>query len=315
MLLTILLAKDKKNGMVPQLFEYELSKEHIAMANALAEPIVNLRSGLISPEAFDDYQRNGAICVRGVIDPPMIEALRQATAAAIEAQAATNEAGGTPRPTGPHFHILRNVYDDGQAFRDLLEQSPLAAIARDLMQSRKVILFGDSLFDKEAGAKTTTPWHHDVPFWPLRGEQVCTTWIALDHVSKANGAMEYIAGSHLWNRIFRPKYPDGAPANANPLHLAFEEIPDFDNARDQHDFLYWELEPGDVLLHSGMTVHGAGENTRLDIGRRAYAPRFVGDAVWWDPDYSSGKTPARAAPLVKGDPLDRHGCFPVILGE
>jgi ectoine hydroxylase-related dioxygenase (phytanoyl-CoA dioxygenase family) len=283
------------------------------MALALAEADLDLRSGLITESDFAAYRANGAICVRGVIDQLTVEALRLATAKAIEAKLAEDEAQGVPRPVGPFFHILRNVYDQHEAFRKVLFDSKIAAVARDVMQSRKVVVFGDSLFDKEAGASTTTPWHHDVPFWPVRGDQVCTTWIALDYVNKANGAMEYVSGSHRWNRMFRPKYPNGALGDANPLHAQFEEIPDFDNLRDEHDFLYWELEPGDVLIHDGMTVHGAGVNTLRDLSRRAYAPRFVGDEAWWDPAFASEKTPAAAKKLAKGDPLDRHGAFPVAL--
>lgn len=273
----------------------------------------HLTSGLIDENAYTQYMANGALCVRGVIDAPTIKSLRIATSNAIESRLQLDEKAGRPRPQGPHFHILRNVYEHDSAFLDVLMDSHIVAVARDLMQSTKVVVFGDSLFDKEAGAKTSTPWHHDVPFWPVRGEQVCTTWIALDHVTKANGAMEYVAGSHRWNRMFRPKYPQGAPADINPMHAKFEEILDFDSRRDEFEFLYWELEPGDMLIHHGMTIHGAGANTRQDLSRRAYAPRFVGEAVWWDPDYKSEKTPARASGLKKGDPLDRDGAFPVAL--
>ena len=274
---------------------------------------VELRSGFVSRADLGAYREKGALCIRKVINHATVEALRIATAQAIEAKLCDDVSRGVSRPSAPHFHILRNVYEHGEAFRHVLAETPLAQIARDLMQCRKVVLFGDSLFDKEAGARTTTPWHHDVPFWPVRGDQVCTTWIALDHVSRANGAMEYVAGSHKWNRMFRPKYPTGAPADTNPLLDAFEEIPDFDQQRDMHEFLYWELEPGDMLVHHGMTVHGAGENTLLDLSRRAYAPRFVGEETVWDPAFTSEKTPARAKLLAKGDPLDRHGCFPVVL--
>jgi ectoine hydroxylase-related dioxygenase (phytanoyl-CoA dioxygenase family) len=279
------------------------------MSLALSECIPDLRSGLINAADYSHYQNKGALCVRGVIDLPTIEALRAATAKAIESKLRLDEAAGGVRPTEPHFHILRNVYEQDETFLRVLMDSKIVAVARDVMQSTRVVVFGDSLFDKEAGARTSTPWHHDVPFWPVRGEQVCTTWIALDHVSKANGAMEYVAGSHRWNRMFRPKYPEGAPADTNPLHAAFEEIPDFDSMRESYEFLYWELEPGDMLIHHGMTVHGAGANTLLNLSRRAYAPRFVGDTTWWDPAYTSEKTPARAARLQKGDPLDRDGAF------
>ena len=35
-----------------------------------------------------------------------------------------------------------------------------------------------------------TPWHHDITFWPVSGEQIVSVWIALDRTNLDNGGLE-----------------------------------------------------------------------------------------------------------------------------
>jgi ectoine hydroxylase-related dioxygenase (phytanoyl-CoA dioxygenase family) len=285
------------------------------MANALkhSDSVPFFISGLVTQGDLDLFREKGAICIRGVVDIATIETLREAFAKVMEIQWARAEAAGTPRPSEPQFHAILRASDDSEVLRDFHLNSALPKVARDLMQSRKVIVFGDTLLNKEAGCKERTPWHHDIPFWPLRGEQACSTWVALDHVAKDNGAMEYVAGSHRWGKMFTPNSGFGQVKKKGADLIGFDTIPDFDAERDRYEFLSWDMEPGDVLIHQGLTVHGAGENTRLDVGRRAYAPRYVGDQATWEPTAFTTKLNPRTAVLRRGDPLDLHGIYPVAL--
>lgn len=278
------------------------------MATAAASNCT-LLSGLVGEDDLNFYRAKGAICIRGVIDMSTVERARQAAAEVIEKRLSALEANGQPRAIGPQFHHMIRVAEDHPVLHDILLNSKLPEVARDLMQSRKVIVFGDSLFDKEPGALTKTPWHHDQPYWPVRGEQVCSTWLALDPVTRENGGLEYVSGSHKWDRWFRPKFFNGTESS----DARFEVIPDFDENRASYEFLHWELEPGDVLIHQGLTVHGAGENRRVELARRAYAPRYVGEDAWWEPEFHSSKGNPKASILQQGDPLDRHGVHEVAL--
>lgn len=50
------------------------------------------------------------------------------------------------------------------------------AYTRSSMDERanKVNIFYDQLLIKEPGTVKRTPWHYDMPYWPLVGWQVCT---------------------------------------------------------------------------------------------------------------------------------------------
>ena len=68
----------------------------------------------------------------------------------------------------------------------------------------KVNLFYDQLFAMRPGSDTPTPWHNDLPYWPLTGRQAMTVWLALDRIVEENGALEFIRGSHLWDLQYEP---------------------------------------------------------------------------------------------------------------
>ena len=89
-------------------------------------------------------------------------------------------------------------------FRLAALSSPAAEIAASLMRSERVDFFYDQLFVKEPGTAHPTPWHQDQPYWPVTGRQISSVWIALDDIDHSNGAVEFIAGSHLWGINYRP---------------------------------------------------------------------------------------------------------------
>jgi ectoine hydroxylase-related dioxygenase (phytanoyl-CoA dioxygenase family) len=49
--------------------------------------------------------------------------------------------------------------------------------------------------------------------------------------------------------------------------------------RDDCEMLSWDMQPGDCLVHSGFTIHGAAGNSTPNTRRRALATRWVGDDV------------------------------------
>ena len=70
--------------------------------------------------------------------------------------------------------------------------------------------------------------------WPVEGQQVCSVWIAFDHVDRSNGAMEFVAGSHRSGRRYQPfdfRHPDAVATDD------FEPLPDVDARRDEFRIL------------------------------------------------------------------------------
>jgi ectoine hydroxylase-related dioxygenase (phytanoyl-CoA dioxygenase family) len=230
-------------------------------------------------EAALALARDGAAVIRNVVPPDWIIRMREAIECELGGGSPTAaEYGRTAgRFYGDFFLWLRNP-----EFRRFACQSPLPALAAQLMASRRVNLFYDQLFVKEPGSVERTPWHQDLPYWPVTGQQVVSIWVPFDRATPENGVVTYVQGSHRWGRVFRPRAFDEANAGAFAAS-AYEPLPDIDAERERHRFLSWSLEPGDVLAHLGLTIHGAAGNQSAGARRRALALRYTGDDARYDP--------------------------------
>jgi ectoine hydroxylase-related dioxygenase (phytanoyl-CoA dioxygenase family) len=153
-------------------------------------------------------------------------------------------------------------------------------LAARLMGSRSATLLYDQLFVKEPGSVERTPWHQDLPYWPVAGEQVVSIWVPFDPAGPENGVVTYVKGSHRWGRVFRPQAFDARNAGAFAAS-AYEPMPPIDP--QTHELISWRVEPGDVLAHLGLTIHGAAGNGAADQRRRALALRYTGDDARYDP--------------------------------
>ena len=201
------------------------------------------------------------------------------------------------------FLTNAQMWMNDESFRDFVMKSPAAETAGLLMGSKTVRIFKDQLFVKEPGSAVPTPWHHDITYWSVEGNDVCSIWLPLDDVAADNGAVEYVRGSHRWNRLFTP----------NRLGVyqetEYEQVPDFDNLRHQFDIVSFDVEPGDCIIFNAKTVHGAPAN-RSNRRRRAYSTRWVGDdATYCIRTTSSALT--LPTTMVPGDPMEGPE-FPVV---
>jgi ectoine hydroxylase-related dioxygenase (phytanoyl-CoA dioxygenase family) len=138
---------------------------------------------------------------------------------------------------------------------DFCFNSPLAEIASQLLCTTKVNLLYHQIFVKDSSEiAERTDWHNDLAYWPVRGSTM-SLWLALDEVDEERGALEFIRGSHDWNRWFDIVGP--VERNSD-----FEPLPKFDVERDKHEMLSWQMQPGDVVGFHALTVHGAYANRK-----------------------------------------------------
>jgi len=254
------------------------------------------------------YERDGVVLLRGMLDRDWIDALR----AGIDDDIA--------RP-GPHVHGYQTEAGKGRfhgnlllwqthpTFRDYCLNSPLPALAAAMLRTDKVNLLYDQLFVKEPGAENPTPWHNDQPYWPVKGWGVISFWLALDPVTRESGAVEYVRGSHRWNRWYQPETfaRGGFQYDRNENYAA---MPDIEQARDQYDIVSWDMQPGDLLCFHALALHGSGGNARRDVRRRGYTVRYVDRDCTYDPRPGSSKVIWTDA-IKPGDRMD-CALYPVV---
>jgi ectoine hydroxylase-related dioxygenase (phytanoyl-CoA dioxygenase family) len=263
----------------------------------------------IAAEDVDAFERDGAVCLRGLFDAEWCQRLLDA---ALRIMATGAGRVREAKPADGKGRFYSNVYlsDLDPDFRALREASPAPEIAAALMRTDRVRYFYDQIFIKEPGTSAPTPWHNDLPFWPFRGNDLVSIWLALTPVSKATSGVEYIAGSHRWNKWFRAVTPDYDPRFMDP---GMEECPDYGDPQTAPDLprRCWDLAPGDVLCHHPLTVHGARGNASPIQRRVGISIRYLGRDVRWDPRPHTMKL--RAEPgVAPGAYPDDDRALPVV---
>ncbi|MHA1536988.1 MAG: phytanoyl-CoA dioxygenase family protein [Alphaproteobacteria bacterium] len=264
---------------------------------------------LPTPEEIETFERDGVVCIRGAFEQEWIERLRLATDDVIAAPGrfgATYGSASDQEKDGGTFFGDLYVWTFNETFADIALNSPAARIAGTLMGASKVNLFYDHLLVKEPGSAAPTPWHHDLTYWCVDGWRVASVWIPFDTVDRSSGAVEYVRGSHRWDRRFQAQdFIEGDLFKDEAL----EAIPDIEADRADYDIVSFEVEPGDCIIHHALTLHGAPGNASTRR-RRALAIRYAGDGAVYTERKSMSK-PIRDPGLRPGDPLDCE-LFPVV---
>ena len=228
------------------------------------------------------YEADGAAVMRGVVDASWRDRLSAAIERDIECPGPFFH-GYVPDGGEGRFHGNVRMFETDPDFRAFCLDSHMPRLAQAFFRSERVNLLYDQLFVKEPSTANRTRWHNDQPYWPISGRQVLSFWIALDPTTVESGALEFIRGSHRWDRWFQPeRFGDTKGHGEYERNPNYEPMPDVEGTRADYDIVTWELEPGDVYVFQGLTVHGAGGNTKEDVRRRGYAVRYTGDDVYYD---------------------------------
>ena len=152
----------------------------------------------------------------------------------------------------------------------------------DLVRQEKIVdaieeLYGPNLFCwttnffiKEANNPAFVSWHQDSTYWGLDRPDVVTAWVALTPSNKANGAMEFIPGTHTSDQI---PHKDTFAKN-NLLTRGQEVAVEVDKSKA----VAIELQPGEMSLHHVRLVHGSPPNPSNDR-RIGFAIRYIPTTV------------------------------------
>ena len=264
---------------------------------------------LITPEARQTFLKDGVVLIKQTLHPEWLQLIDMAyQRVMLTPETMARFFQGTPEEFLESVHNYPNVPE----IRQLLTESPIADIIGSLIESENIWYFLDEFFIKEGGNCGPTPWHQDLPYWPIQGRQFASMWINLDPLPKEE-CLEFVRGSHL-NTVYDGFLP--TVVNDDMRHPYFggemPQLPDIESERAKWDIVSWTIEPGDVvLLHPGV-LHGGGP-TGNNSRRRTLTVRCNGDDVVYAHRPSSMPTaprrPGLGLRLNAGDPL-RHSTCP-----
>lgn len=262
----------------------------------------------LTEKEIETYRRDGVIMIKGLLQDNWLNLMESGVE---EARHSASMAGKAMSAKSPGYQMDAYLWKRIDAIRDLIYYSPFARWAQQLMGSNEVRFFYDQMFIKEPGTDAPTPWHQDLSFWPLEGNEICSFWVPMDPVTRANSGLQYVKGSHRWPNRFKAVSPDYNSALLEDSTL--DDVPDINANPDKYESTSWDMEPGDVLIFHPLTLHGSSGNASRDRQRRALALRWLGDDIRYAPSDTRMPIPYRHD-SKPGERL-KGGAFPRILPE
>jgi ectoine hydroxylase-related dioxygenase (phytanoyl-CoA dioxygenase family) len=263
----------------------------------------------ITPEVRTAYARDGVVLLRQALHPEWLALIELGLQRVLRdaGQAKHRFYDGTPQE---FVELVRNTEVSPELQRFMYD-SPLADMMAALLDSPDVWLYSDEFFVKGPGGGRT-PWHQDLPYWPMEGTKIASAWISLDPLP-ATECLEYVRGSHHGTRYdgFNPRRVTEDPTLPY-FGTEYPPLPDIEAERSAWDIVSWDITPGDVILAHPGVLHGGGP-TGPESRRRAITIRMYGDDIVYAPRPPSKPTvpltPGLSLQLRPGDPL-RSAWYP-----
>ena len=257
----------------------------------------------LSQQQIKEYQNNGVIIIKDIFKD-WIEPLRVGFQKVLD---------------NPSKHGRENVTDDNgrffedycnweriEEFKDCLFNSPGAQIVAEATNSKSTQIFHEHIFIKDPGTHKETPWHQDMPYYCVDGNDTGSYWIPLDEINKEN-TLKLILGSHKWPKLVQPtKWSNDKPWYKNKTD--FMEMPNLESLNNE--IMIPDLKLGDAILFNFKTIHGASGNNSKDR-RRAFSMRFIGDDVKFIKRSGETSPPFKGINLKNGEKM-RKDWFPVV---
>jgi len=216
-----------------------------------------------------DFDRDGYVYLPGFLSPKEVEEVNAKLEEFIRfkvAQMAVHEVKYEDKNDPNTLKLIQdlNKYDD--FFSQLLFDSKFKRIAEDLLEEEVV---GKTIeyFNKPAKIGKATPPHQDGYYFMLNPVSAVTMWMALEDVDQENGWVSYVQGSHL----------KGMRRHSKTETIGFSQgIPDFGLEEDIENEVFFQTQPGDLLIHHALTIHRASPNTSPSRSRKAMGLIYFG---------------------------------------
>lgn len=227
----------------------------------------------LTDDQLAQFDRDGFLVLRGWIQPDVVARLREACEEWVDlgwrvqrGEVDRPDAADwkyTERAHGPLMFRVDYLHSKGHpASLELLGSPEILGLAESLCGADFVPTY-ESLVFKAEHEGAAVPWHQDAVH--RRSSRIANIDIYLDESTAENGALRVVPGSQR--------------SQADVCRL-----------RDEHgwspaDVVVVEMQPGDVLIHDVMVVHGSPPTTGGALRRTLYlefraAEQILGEGPW-----------------------------------
>lgn len=167
------------------------------------------------------------------------------------------------------FHELSQC----EEIKNIAKKDIILEVAKEFLNSDPEFRSCE-LFAKPAKKGLPSPDHQDNYYWAVKGSNALTLWIALEKSNKTNGCVHYYDGSHKYGIL---KHEDSFAKGSS------QKVSD-KNFLKKFNISYPELDPGDVIIHHSLVVHGSSKNISSK-SRRGFTIQFKDKNASYDLDH------------------------------
>lgn len=120
-----------------------------------------------------------------------------------------------------------------------------------------ILIYAVEFFIKEPKTRDKVTRHQDLTYWGLGATyEMVTAWLAPSPATRQSGCMDFVRSSHK-NQILPHK---DSFAEDNLLSRG-QEVQVHEAEQDK---TLIEIQPGEISLHHGLTIHGSGPDISDD---------------------------------------------------
>lgn len=196
------------------------------------------------------FQTNGFVKLKNLFSQPEIENVRNNVVRYQQDVAPDIDETDRFQPKGLDgpFSILGRMDKYDEFFASLVCDDRFQTLGRVLVSedatSRHI-----QFFNVIPGLSPPTPPHQDALNFRNQTGSMINIWVPLSRVDAENGCLHYIPGSHRFGARFHQPPKTGGPDIVSPYR-----------ALDMLSEVAVHADPGDVLVHHGLTIHSSEAN-------------------------------------------------------
>jgi ectoine hydroxylase-related dioxygenase (phytanoyl-CoA dioxygenase family) len=223
---------------------------------------------VLSARELETYRDDGFLTMRRVLGSELVQRLNDVTdrlreeARHLTARTKHFDLAKGHSAERPRVRRISSPTELDTIFREIAFDSILGDIAAELVGGA-VKFYHSKLNFKSPEGGAEIGWHQDWPVFPHTNTNLVALSVPLNASRAGNGCLRTIAGSHKGGA--RSHWSDGQyTLNCNPSMTDAELAQALDS----------ELDPGDIVAHHGLTVHGSGVNLSASM-RSTYIIQYA----------------------------------------
>jgi phytanoyl-CoA hydroxylase len=245
---------------------------------------------LLGAEALESYWKHGYVVVRGLIPQGDLDRWLARLDDIVEGRVPKAEgmlvmkdvmvAKGKVAP-GRRLEAVAKIQDyENDPVLDGYTTHPRVLDAIECIVGRDVQTIHTMLINKPPNVDGRHPIHQDLLYFPFRpADRIVASWTAMEPVTKENGCLVVLPGSHRGELL-----PHENPPDIEDLNLAYFGAAGIGDQLDRR--VHLEMAPGDTVFFHPVLLHGSGRN-RTQGFRRAISAHYTAldvEWVWKQPD-------------------------------